>query len=1288
MPLFQHSVLKKYINDLDKLQLQNAWQLFSAHFLDPVKQENIRNLKEEQYQEGFVRDLFVSVLGYTLNPQPNYNFVLEKKTITDATKSDGAILHNGNVVAVIELKDTGTADLDKVSTQAFGYKHKHKNCLYVITSNFEKLRFYINDATDYEEFNLFTLSQERFAILYLCLQQIKLQDNVPLQLKQNSLTQEENVTKQLYADYSSFKRKLFQNIAALNTQYDKLLLFKKTQKLLDRFLFIFFAEDRLLLPPNSVREILKQWEQLRELDNYVPLYSRFKKYFGYLNLGHVGKQYEIFAYNGGLFVADEILDNIIVDDAILFEGSKMLSNYDFETDVDVNILGHIFEHSLTEIEGLQAELEGNMIERKTTKRKKDGVFYTPRYITKYIVENTIGALCTQQKEVLQINEETLAPKKRKDQRKILLDKIEAYRGWLLQLTICDPACGSGAFLNAALEYLKEEHRTIDELKARIFGDAIVYTDIDNSILENNLFGVDINEEAIEIARLSLWLHTAKKGRKLSNLSNNIKCGNSLIDDASVAGDKAFVWKDEFKTVFKEKDKKAFHITTATHDSRTSERMIKYKVRERRDHGTRPLADPEWLSVEEELIVTKLVSEIVIEDQLNVMAYNICEDHMHLLLVCEEEEVQRIMQKIKSKTARAVNIHRGTTREHAPLAENTPLSEQAPFPEEPGELPGNTPTREHAPLSNKKRGVTQHSLWTQKFGCKEIMDEAQLWNTIEYIRTNREKHELPPLFPVSTNAGAEDGSYHQQGSMLPCLYQDYEHAFRKEYKGGFDVVIGNPPYLRVQGLRENFKLETNYYDKTFSSATGRFDIYVLFIEKSFALINKHGIASFILPHKFMISDFGIGIRKFLIENKAIKSIVSFGAHMVFSDASTYTCILNIRKQNEQLFFADLTPQQLQEPVSFKTFPYKTLTINKWNFQDERGSSLFEKINSQHLQAKDVFEYISQGIVSVGDDIFVLKGKIMGDKFFGFSEKLKMDIEIEANLIKPLLKGDDVKKFSVLSLTNYIIYPHKDSNDKTIPLEETELQKNFPLGYNYLLNFKEELVKKKIRYKTNPKYWYSLHRAREISLFEQTKILTPETSFGTNMTLDETGYYHNTQVYSFVKKSNRKEHYKFLLCLLDSKLLWYFLKNTGTILRGGFFRFKTSYLENFPIPESDEIVQQPFIAKADIMLSKNKELNHLSQQFTQLLQAKSSTININKKLQNWYTLTGNEFLKELSKQKIKLPLSEQQEWLQYFEEQKTKANNIQQIIEQTDKEIDAMVYALYGLTEEEIEIVENS
>ena len=529
--------------------------MFQQHFHNAAIQQNILDAKEEEYQEGFVRYLFVNILGFTLKPQPGFNLVMEQKSTSDATKSDGAILSpQGAVVAVIELKDTSTANLDKVEKQAFGYKHQHKDCRYVITANFEQLRLYISDATEYESFNLFTLTKEAFALLYCCLQQTALHNDVPLKMKQQSLAAEENITKKLYADYSLFKKQLFANITALNPQYNQLELFKKTQKLLDRFLFILFAEDRLLLPPNSIREILQQWEQLKELDHYVPLYERFKKYFGYMNTGHVGKQHEIFAYNGGLFAPDEILDNISVEDQLLYDSCKGLSNYDFESEVDVNILGHIFEHSLGEIEAVERELrsplstgEGPGV--RLSKRKKDGVFYTPRYITKYIVENTVGQLCTQKKTELDIVEEAFTPQKRKANTQQLLQKLEAYRRWLLQLTICDPACGSGAFLNQALEFLIAEHQSVDALTSKLFGAPMILSDIESGILEHNLYGVDINDEATEIAKLSLWLRTARKGRKLNSLNQHIKCGNSLIDDPAVAGDKAFNWQQEFPEVF-------------------------------------------------------------------------------------------------------------------------------------------------------------------------------------------------------------------------------------------------------------------------------------------------------------------------------------------------------------------------------------------------------------------------------------------------------------------------------------------------------------------------------------------------------------------------------------------------------------------------------------------------------------------------------------------------------------------------------------------------------------------
>ena len=553
MSLFQNSVINKYLKGLETAKVDEAWEKFKAHFHNPTIQENIRNSKEEQYQGEFLIDLFVNVFGYIKNPTPDFNLTTELKNVKGAKKTDGAILKDEKALAVIELKGTNTTDLGKVETQAFGYKNNQPGCVYVVTSNFEKLRFYIDNAVDFEDFNLFQLTRERFEVLWLCLSSEYLLKNIPKQIKDESLTQEENITKKLYKDYSQFRNEIFDSIQKNNPEYDKLTLFKKTQKLLDRFLFIFFAEDRLLLPPNSIRAIVNQWTDLRDkYDEYQPLYSRFKKYFGYMNTGHKGHKHDIFAYNGGLFEADEILDNIKIDDDLLYKHTVNLSNYDFESEVSVNILGHIFEHSLNEIEEIQAELQGIETDKKKSKRKKDGVFYTPKYITKYIVDNTVGKLCEEKKTELDIDEAEYEKGRKGRKKKILkalLQKLEDYRNWLLELTICDPACGSGAFLNQALEFLISEHRYIDELNAKLLGEAMILSDIENSILENNLFGVDINDESVEIAKLSLWLRTAQKGRKLTTLNNNIKCGNSLIDDFKVAGDKAFKWQKEFPKVF-------------------------------------------------------------------------------------------------------------------------------------------------------------------------------------------------------------------------------------------------------------------------------------------------------------------------------------------------------------------------------------------------------------------------------------------------------------------------------------------------------------------------------------------------------------------------------------------------------------------------------------------------------------------------------------------------------------------------------------------------------------------
>ena len=124
--LFQKNIVKKYLNMFDEEQVAKSWGQYQQFFLNTDIQDNIHKIKEEQFQEGFLRELFVNVLGYTINPSPNYNLTTELKNEVGSKKADGAILLNGAVIGVIELKDHKTPDLASIENQAFGYKNKHK----------------------------------------------------------------------------------------------------------------------------------------------------------------------------------------------------------------------------------------------------------------------------------------------------------------------------------------------------------------------------------------------------------------------------------------------------------------------------------------------------------------------------------------------------------------------------------------------------------------------------------------------------------------------------------------------------------------------------------------------------------------------------------------------------------------------------------------------------------------------------------------------------------------------------------------------------------------------------------------------------------------------------------------------------------------------------------------------------------------------------------------------------------------------------------------------------------
>ena len=1042
--LFQKNIVKKYLNMFGEEQVAKPWGQYQQFFLNTDIQDNIHKIKEEQFQEGFLRELFVNVLGYTINPSPNYNLTTELKNEVGSKKADGAILLNGAVIGVIELKDHKTPDLASIENQAFGYKNKHKETRLVIISNFEKLRLYIDNAVEYREWNIFHMTLDEFRELYLCLAWQQIEHGIAIKMKQESVSSEDQITKALYKDYSQFKRVLFADILKQNptpegkdTKDWQLLLFKKTQKLLDRLLFIFFAEDSGLLPPNSMIQIIDQWEELKEMDEYRPFYDRIKKYFGYMDKGFQGKKYEIFAYNGGLFKPDEVIDNIIISDEPLVEHTRKLSAYDFESDVDVNILGHIFENSLSEIEEVTQQIT-NGSAPQVSKRKQDGVFYTPQYITKYIVENTIGRLCTEKKAELHIVEDEYFSDQRRQlqTKKRLLEQLHEYREWLLQLTILDPACGSGAFLNAALQFLMAEHKHIDEMEAKVTGSAIEFQGVENSILENNLFGVDINEESVGIAQLALWLRTAKPHRKLNTLNQNIKCGNSLISDPVIAGTKAFDWQKEFPQVFE--------------------------------------------------------------------------------------------------------------------------------------------------------------------------------------------------------------------------------------KGGFDVVIGNPPYVQLQSLGEMSDVYAQCGYETYNKSA---DLYCLFYEKGCKLLKGKGLLGFIASNKWLKANYGESLRKYITGKTNPLLLVDFPGVKIFPDATVDPQILVLRKEKYM--------QQTQcclynsESIDISNFVAYNSTTNcftsePWRIIPQTHKTIIDKMN-RGIKLKELPISINRGILTGYDEAYYIDE----DK----RKELVAKDGRSAELIKPVLFGHSIKAWTSIPQM-YLINPHNGIKEKNIPPVDIN---DYPIVKEHLDQYYSKLEKRTDQGITP----YNLRNCSYLECFSAPKIIYPEVTKLRPFTYDESGIMTNKTCFILVAE-DKSISLKTLAAILNSSIadfwIWYNCPEVGDDRR----HMGKAYFEKFPIPSLTEETTE-LESLADTMLTLHQQLQEKRSRFLRRLTENFEGVKITSALQQFDTMDFKSFVAELKKQKIKLTLSQQDEWEEYFTERVAECQELSAQITATDNEIDNRVFDLYGLTEDERKIV---
>ena len=720
----------------------------------------------------------------------------------------------------------------------------------------------------------------------------------------------------------------------------------------------------------------------------------------------------------------------------IYKNLLVISSFDFGSELSVNILGHIFENSIGDIE----ELKDQTKER----RKKDGVFYTPEYITDYICRNTIIPYLSHSGEASTVYE--LISEYEQENNLEELDKK------LKEIKIVDPACGSGAFLNKAVDVLFEIHEALhysmyaDDSSLDQYFDSL---ESRRQIISDNIYGVDLNEESVEITKLSLFLKLAtssgiKKGFKLPNLDKNIKCGNSLIGDKEIVGNKAFKWKEEFKEIFD--------------------------------------------------------------------------------------------------------------------------------------------------------------------------------------------------------------------------------------NGGFDIVVGNPPYVRVQEMPHQ---EIDFYSENYSFTKGHIDLSIIFIELANSIVKQKGVIGFITSNMFLTTRYGENIREYLTKYIRINKIIDFGDLNVFQDALTYVSIFIFIKDyaNDFKYYQVKDIKNNFNDIEFEKIFIKDMGKDSWNLKEYKFNSIFQKIRTYPSLDSGIGKSWS-GLITGRDDVFILDNV---NDFDGGSE-----------IFLPILSAKDCGRYKYSSPSQYVIYPYKWENNKTVLLSESEINSEYPKLYDYLISHKEDLKKRKDSRKTleNDSNWFKLIRQGNKKLFKNEKIVCPGESKRNKFCLDEGNSYKFARIAS-ITSENENISLKYLLGIFNSKLIEIYLHSITPLKKGGYHSYSPSILDKVPIPYASIDFQQPIIDEVEKILELNKNFDNEISSFQKWLKRTFEIDKLPKKLENYYELDFEEFLQEVKKKKVDITQRKTQDLLEKeFNESLEIIEPLQRQIKETDDKINQLVYALYELTEEEINIIEES
>ncbi|MFP4422323.1 MAG: Eco57I restriction-modification methylase domain-containing protein [Desulfococcaceae bacterium] len=819
---------------------------------------------------------------------------------------------------------------------------------------------------------------------------------------------ERGLENEFYLEYQAFREEVYRALRELNPQYETegrlRRLVRHTQRFLDRCLFILYCEDmggELNFPPNVLRDLLMEVSQSKFYSaDGQDAWDAVKRLFAAMRDGTPFGEDRINRFNGGLFETDAEMDALRLPNRVFCEKNQGQSNerimqfpktllflsakYNFgatdegdEKTLTLTAMGRIFEQSITELEFMEARAEGRESLTEITRRKRDGVYYTPEWVTHYIVEETVGARLAEIRAELgfdkfsNITEEKIEAYYQKGRKSEAVKAVGEYIGALRKygdrvngLKVVDPSCGSGAFLIQAFKYLYEQKQWIVRELERTTRQKQLFDSHEamREILSENLYGVDINAESVEITRLALWLHTALSDRPLTVLDRNIRCGNSLIGS------------DFYRQL----------------------------------------------------------------------------------------------------------------------------------------------------------GINQ-----DLFG----EDERARVNTFDW------ETEFPEIF-----AGDDPG---------------------------FDCVIGNPPYVKLQHFRRvqedvaKYLLEARREDGKplyESTQTGNFDMYLPFIEKGVELLNSGGKMGYIAPNVWMVNEYGAGIRRKLARTRRLEKWVDFKSFQVFAEATTYTALqfFSGRQQEEILFVFAPNGENLHSESNISQIPYNDLLESgPWHMASAAERSLFDRTAESCENLGSYANGISVGIQTSANNVYHLE-KISEGKYLETNQKKQTRIvPIEDELMRPLVSGKEVKRYQIPIPKIWLLFPYLVNGNEYRLFSEKEMEEKFPKGWSYLKEHEAELRGRE-RGRFDDDQWFRFGRHQNIDKQKNSKVLVPRLILNLFSVTDEDGaYYQDDRDVGAIHAP--KEELFFISGILNAPVANFIWRRISKPFQNDYRDASKQFLSPLPIPK---------------------------------------------------------------------------------------------------------------------------